>query len=174
MQNNIYDGQFRGNILVVGITGCGKTSFVQKLGLNNFFGKIVKIEWMSSIFLRKATEAEIQACFNAEVEFHYAEDTEKLKELIQTFKLRTEDLVENDDMSNSMFGENKIMDRLVVMDNVSGIADSCKEFADFLTITRKYSYHYIYVFHIIMPDKDIWKKIISQTNFLSILFDVVK
>ena len=118
MQNNIYNEQFRGNILVVGKTGCGKTSFVQKLGLNNFFGKIVKIEWMSSIFLRKATEAEIQACFNAEVEFHYAEDTEKLKELIQTFKHRTEDLVENDNISNSVFGENKIMDCLIVMDNV--------------------------------------------------------
>ena len=33
------------------------------------------------------------------------------------------------------------MDRLIVMDNVLGIADSCKEFADFLTITRKYRYH---------------------------------
>ena len=138
MQNSIYDEQFRGNILVVGKTGCGKASFLQKLGPNNFFGEIVKIEWVSSIFLSKAREAEIQACFNAEVEFHYAEDTEKLKELIQTFKLRTEDLVENDDISNSIFGENKIMDHLIVMDDVSGISDSCKEFADFLTITRKY------------------------------------
>ena len=32
----IYDGQFGGNILVVGKTDCGKTYFVQKLGLNNF------------------------------------------------------------------------------------------------------------------------------------------
>ena len=70
MQNNIYDGQFRGNILVVGKTGCGKTSFLQKLDLNNFFGKIVKIERVSSIFLSKGREADIQACFNAEVEFH--------------------------------------------------------------------------------------------------------
>ena len=35
MQNNIYDAQFRGNILIVGKTGCEKTRFVQKLGLNN-------------------------------------------------------------------------------------------------------------------------------------------
>ena len=116
----------------------GKASFLQKLGPNNFFGEIVKIEWVSSIFLSKARESEIQVSFNAKVEFYYAEDTEKLKELIQTFKLRTEDLVENDDISNSIFGEDKIMDHLIVMDDVSGIADSCKEFDNFLTITRKY------------------------------------
>ena len=35
-----YDGQFRGNILVVGRTSCGKTTFLEKLGLNNFLGNI--------------------------------------------------------------------------------------------------------------------------------------
>ena len=39
--SSIYDGQFRGNILVVGRTGCGKTTFLEKLGLNNFFGEII-------------------------------------------------------------------------------------------------------------------------------------
>ena len=53
------------------------------------------------------------------------------------------------------------MDRLIVIDDVSGIAD-------FLAIIQKYCYHCIYVFHIIVPDKDIWKKIISQTNLFSI------
>ena len=33
-----YDGQFHGNILVVGRTGCGKTTFIQKLGKNKLFG----------------------------------------------------------------------------------------------------------------------------------------
>ena len=46
---SIYDGQFRGNVLVVGKTGCGETYFLQKLGLYNFFGKIVKTEWVSWI-----------------------------------------------------------------------------------------------------------------------------
>ena len=36
----IYDGQFCRNVLVVGKTGCRKTYFLQKLGLDNFFGKI--------------------------------------------------------------------------------------------------------------------------------------
>ena len=80
MQNNIYDMQFRGNILIVGKTGCGKTHFVQKLGLNIFFGKIVKTKWVLSIPLSKLREAEIQSCFNSKVEFHYAQDTDDLKE----------------------------------------------------------------------------------------------
>ena len=54
------------------------------------------------------------------------------------------------------------------MDNVSGLADSCKEFADLLTITQTYHYHCIYVFHIIIPDRDIWKEIILQTNIFNI------
>ena len=36
-----YDGQFHGNILVVGRTGCGKTTFIQKLGKNRLFGSEV-------------------------------------------------------------------------------------------------------------------------------------
>ena len=38
-----YDGKFEGNILVVGRTGCGKTTFVQNLGKNNLFGEIHEV-----------------------------------------------------------------------------------------------------------------------------------
>ena len=41
---SIYDGQFYGNVLEVGRTGCGKTKFLEKLGLNNFFSDIIKTE----------------------------------------------------------------------------------------------------------------------------------
>ena len=147
--------------MIVGKTGCGK-----HISYKNC--KIVKTEWESSIPLSKSREAEIQSCFNSKVEFHYSKDMKDLKELIETFKLRTENLVGNNDFSSSISSENKIMDRLIVMDNVSGLGNSCKEFADFLTRTRKYRYHCIYVFHIVIPDRDIWKKILSQTNIFNI------
>ena len=51
--SSIYNGQFYGNILVIGITGCGKTTFLEKLGLNNFFGNIIKTEWISGIDIDK-------------------------------------------------------------------------------------------------------------------------
>ena len=37
-----YDGKFKGNILVVGRTGCGKPTFVQNLGKSNLFGAFLK------------------------------------------------------------------------------------------------------------------------------------
>ena len=75
---NIYEGQFRSNILVVGKTGCGKTYFLQKLGLHNFFGEIVKIEWISGIKISKTREADIQSCFGNEVEFSNASSSNDL------------------------------------------------------------------------------------------------
>ena len=38
--NYTSDGNFEGNILIEGGTGCGKTTFVQNLGKNNLFGDI--------------------------------------------------------------------------------------------------------------------------------------
>ena len=38
--NYTYDAKFEGNILVVGRTGCGKTTFIQNLGKNKMFGDI--------------------------------------------------------------------------------------------------------------------------------------
>ena len=60
------------------------------------------------------------------------------------------------------------MDPLIVMDDVLGIADNCKKFEEFLTVCRKYRYHWIYVFHIIMPENQIWQKILLQTNIFNI------
>ena len=47
-----YNGQFNGNILVVGRTGCGKTTFIEKLGKNKLFGSQIKdVFWVSKIVL---------------------------------------------------------------------------------------------------------------------------
>ena len=73
---------------------------------------------------------------------------------------------DNDDV-NSLFGENKMMDRLIVMDDVSGVADISRKFATFLTVSRKFAYHCIYVFHVIATSQ-IWQKINSQTNIFNI------
>ena len=70
--SSIYDGQSYGNISVVGRTGCGKTTFLEKLGLNIFFGKKLKTEWISGIDIGKKREAEIQSYFSYEAEVHVA------------------------------------------------------------------------------------------------------
>ena len=100
---SIYDGQFRGNILVVGKTGCGKTYFLQKLGLNNFFGKLVKTEWVTGIEIDEQREVEIQSCFSKKFEFHLVTEPDDLVSLIEKFKLRIRDITNNE--SDSVFGE---------------------------------------------------------------------
>ena len=82
MDNEIYDGKFVGNILIVGRTACGKTFFTQKLAINNIFGKLRKTGWVLFIKLTKDREAEIESCFACPVDFHYPQDQNELIDLL--------------------------------------------------------------------------------------------
>ena len=63
-QNFQYEATFADNILVLGQTGCEKTSFVQDLGKNKIFGSsLLRADWVSKINLTKNTEDEIRQCF---------------------------------------------------------------------------------------------------------------
>ena len=158
------------NILVVGRTGCGKTTFLEKLGLNKFLGELNKTEWISGIDVDEKREAEIQSAFSNDTEVHIAKEPEELDSLIETFKLRSESDDNNKVTKNvkTLFGENKKMDRLIAMDDVSGVFDIARKFANFLAVSRKFGYHCIFVFHVISPSTQIWQKIISQTNIFNV------
>ena len=164
----IYDGKFKGNILVLGRTECGKTSFVQKLALYDFFGKLKNAKWISGIRLNTSREAEIESNFSCETSFFYPNDINELADLLEEFKLEveTEETVNNDNVN--IFGEIINRDRLIVFDDVSGLADNSNKFASFLTVARKYKYNCVYIFHTIYPEKAIWKTILSQTNIFNI------
>ena len=165
----IYDGTFRGNILVLGRTECGKTSFVQKLALYDFFGELKNAKWVSGIKLNESREAEIESNFSCDVSFSYPDDVNELADLLEEFKLEVE-TEQNDQNENvtSIFGEKINRDRLIVFDDVSGLADHSNKFANFLTVARKYKYNCIYIFHTIYPEKATWKTILSQTNIFNI------
>ena len=47
------NGKFEGDILIVGRTGCGKTTFVQNLGKNKLSGHVNKVFWVSKIEISK-------------------------------------------------------------------------------------------------------------------------
>ena len=80
-----------------------KNTFSQKLGLNTFFGKKVKTEWVTGIEIDEQREAEIQFYFSNKVEFHLATPPDELVSLLEKFKLRTRDITNN--KNNSVFGE---------------------------------------------------------------------
>ena len=54
------------------------------------------------------------------------------------------------------------------MDGVSGLADESKKFVAFLSVTRKYNYNCVYIFHTVFPEKSNWRLILSQTNIFNI------
>ena len=164
----IYDSRFKGNILVVGRTECGKTTFVQKLALYHFFGKLKTAKWISGIRLNASREAEIESNFSCEVSFFYPNEINEFGDLLEEFKLEVETEETTNDDNVNIFGEVIDRDRLIVFDDVSGLADNSNKFASFLTVARKYKYNCVYIFHTIYPEKAIWRTILSQTNNFNI------
>ena len=166
--NFMYDGAFNGNMLVVGQTRCGKTSFVQKLRKNKIFGSIESVDWISKIELSAAREHQTRESFSyASVEFHYPNDVGEFDTILELLKDNKSDVninindTEADDLG---IEERDIFDRLIVMDDVSGLADKSNEFCSFLTVSRKYRYSCIYIFQIVLPQLRNWQMIISQTK----------
>ena len=70
-----------------------------------------------------------------------------------------------------------ITDKLIVMDGVSGLGDKSDEFANFLTVPRKYGVTCVYIFNTIYPSRQNWQMIMSQSqifNFFQTLFIAVQ
>ena len=121
----------------MGQTGYGKTSFIQSLGKSKIFGSnLLSVDWVSKINLLNNREDEIGQCFsNIKVEFHYPSDVEDLNLITETFQKETYDEDEKTNENCYIFGENKKFDKLVVMDDISGLADKSNNFANFLTVS---------------------------------------
>ena len=158
-----YNGQFNGNILVVGRTGCGKKTFIQKLGTNNLFGSgITDVFWVSKILLSSEREDQIRDSFiDQKVHFSYPNDLDDFNYLVVNF---TQDKSE---YADSELGENLPINKLIIMDDVSGLADKSQDFSNFLTVSRKYGFSCVYVFHTIYPGRQNWEMIMSQTHIFN-------
>ena len=87
MEEYSYDGQIVGNILVVGRTGCSKTTFIEKLAKNRHFGSQIKdVFWISKIVLSPEREEIIRESFvDQELDFSSPYNTEGFNYLIQKF-----------------------------------------------------------------------------------------
>ena len=134
----MYDGTFNGNMLVVGQTRCGKTSFVQQLGKNKMFGSIDSVDWISKFELSVTREHQIRESFcYASVEFHYPNDLAEFETILELLKNNKSDVTINinDEADDLGIGEKDVFDRLNVMDDVSGLADKSNEFCSFLTVS---------------------------------------
>ena len=110
--NYTYDGKFDGNILVVGITGCRKTTFIQNLGKKKIFGDIKQFYWISKIELSAEREDNNRDCFEDQnVDLKYPNNVEYFNYLLEIYQRKKSDYNEN------ILGENMILHRLIVMDD---------------------------------------------------------
>ena len=137
-----YDEKFEGNILVVGRTGCGKTTFIQKLGKNKLFGhKIRDLFWVSKIVLiRESFVDQVVHC-------SYPHVLDNFNYLLGNFMQDKSEYIDNE------IGEQPAVTRLIIMDDVSGLGDKYEELSNFLTVSRKYDFSCLYVFHTIYPGR---------------------
>ena len=148
---------------MVGSTGCGKTTFIQKLGKNKLFEHcITEAFWVSKIVLSIEREDCIRESFeDQEVHFSYPHDLDGLNYLVGNFMQNRSDYIGNE------MGEQLEVNRLIIMDDVSGLADKPTEFSNFLTVSQKYGFLCLYVFHTIYPGRQSWEMIMSQTHIFN-------
>lgn len=103
-------------------------------------------DWVSKIKLQEKREKEIKQCFEGTaIDFHYLDSLSDFNILIVSFQC--EDIVneENDNFNKNILGEKKI-DRIIVMDDVSSLADKSNEFNSFLTLSRKFVFMFFIKF----------------------------
>ena len=107
---------------------------------------------MSKIRLSGEREDVIRESFSKQtVKFTYPNNLDEFNYLIDFFMSKK--MLESN--SNSSQGEIEV-DKLIVMDDVSGLADRCEDFSNFLTVSRKYRFSCVYVFHTIYPGRQSW------------------
>ena len=114
------------------------------MGKNKILGSdLLSVYCVSKINLSNNREDETRQCFSyTNVEFYYSNNIEDLNLIIETFQKETYGVDEktNDNNNCNILGENKKIDKLIVMDGVSGLADKSNDFANFLTVSRKFGY----------------------------------
>ena len=101
-------------------------------------------------------------CFqNQHVRFNYPNNLEDFEYLLEMCKRDRAEYVENN------LDEKMVLDKFIVMDDVSGLADKSDDFANFLTVSRKYGITCVYIFHTIYPSRQNWQMIMSQTQIFN-------
>ena len=117
---------------------------------------------MSKIVLSEEGEELIRESFvDQEVHFSFLHDLDNFNYLVENFTHEKSDYVDSE------LGETLKINKLIVMDDVSGLADRSNKFSDFLMVSRKYGFSCLYVFHTIYPGRQNWEMIMSQTHIFN-------
>ena len=92
----------------------------------------------------------------------YSNNIDDFNYLTESFMMnKPSTFLEND------LGELPQINKLIIMDDVSGLADKSEEFSNFSTVSRKYGFSCVYVFHTIYPGRQSWEMIMAQTHYFN-------
>ena len=109
-------------------------------------------------FLEKERQI-LKECFvNQHVQFNYPINRKDFDYLLEMGKRNKATYIEND------LGEKRLLDKVIVTDDVSGLADKSDDFANFLTASRKCGITCIYIFHTTYCNRQNWQMVMSQTE----------
>ena len=75
---------------------------------------------------------------------------------------------QTDDIVDNIKGEKNMFNKLIVMDDVLGLAYRSNNFANFLTVAQKINFTGVYVFYAIYPSRSNCQMIISQTKIFNV------
>ena len=105
--------------------------------------------------LSKEREEQIKNCFvDEKVDFKHEEKIDEFVDLLEHIQKRKPGC--------NNLGENIELDRLIVLDDVSRLADRSDTFANFLTVSRKFGLTCVYVFYTRYPTGQIWQMTLAQ------------
>ena len=65
-------------------------------------------------------------------------------------------------------GEDNVSNKLIVMDDVSGLAGKSTKFANFVTAWRIFKFTCVYIFHTIYPTSSNWQMILTKKKIFNI------
>ena len=147
------------------------------MAFNSMFGKLEGAHWISAVKLSKKRETEIDSCFEPKVEFYYPESEYELKKTFEDLENLYREKLEKKSVvpgtKGSGEGEYIERDNLIVLDDVTGLADKSHSFIRFLTYCHKFGYSVLYIFHEPALSSPRLKDILSQTQIFCIFSSAV-
>ena len=112
---------------------------VQNLRKNKMLGEIKEVICVSKIPLSKDWDNNIRECFvDKEMDFKYPNNINEFDGLLDYFQRQKAPHKEN------YLGPNIKLIRLIVMDDVWGLADKSETFANFITVSGKFGLTCVY------------------------------
>ena len=115
-QDASYDAKFSGNMMLVGSTRTGKTSYLQEILLNGLIpNSVKKLYWISGIYLSENRKEELKSNFpHLRTKFTHVPDSESFDKVLDNLKHLSENEEESESDSDSDETKKKLRLKMIL------------------------------------------------------------